>query len=111
MQVKIEKANSSINIENKRNREEFKELISNFFNDNFYYIAQKYLIFLLIKDLFEDLSEKFGKTIYKKMKIFLSSNEANDIYKNIYLRIFNKFEEKINKFKRKNGKIYNQSFK
>ena len=74
MQVQIEKVkNSSINIKNKRNREEFKELIRKFCNDNFYYIAQKYLIFLLIKDLLEDISEKLGSNIYKKMENFLSS--------------------------------------
>ena len=108
MQVNIEKArNASINIKNKKIREEFKELITCFFYDNFYYIAQKYFIFILIKDLFEDLSEKIGKIIYKKVEMFLSGDEANDSYYNIYLRIFNKFEEKINTFRDKNGKIYN----
>ena len=105
MQVKIEKArNDSINIKNKRNREKFKELISNVLNDNFYYFIQKYLFFLLIKNLFEYIFEKFGKTIYKTMKLFFSSEEANNSYHHIYLRIFNKVQEKINKFKENNEK-------
>ena len=109
LQAIIEKTkNVSINTKNKRSQEDFKELIRNFCNDNLYYIAQKYLIFLIIKDVFEDISEKLGKSIYKKMKIFLASDEAKDSYRNIYLRIFDKFEEeKINKFRDKYGKIYN----
>jgi hypothetical protein len=44
IQVKIEKdRNISILPENKRNREDFKKLISQFIKDNFFYVAQKYL--------------------------------------------------------------------
>ena len=108
MQVKIEKMkNVSINTINKRDRDEFKQLICQFCKDNFHYIAQKYLIVLLIKDLLEDLSEKLGKNIYGKMKTILSGNELFDNFRNIYLKIFTDFEERINEKRDKDGKIYN----
>lgn len=76
IQVKIEKIkNNSISPKNKRNKEEFEKLISSFLNENFYYIAQKYLIYRFIKDLFENLCEKLSNTIISKMKNFLLSNE------------------------------------
>ena len=108
MQVKIEKIkNVSISIDYKRNQDEFKQLICQFCKENFHYVAQKYFIVLLIKDLFEDLSEKIGKNIYGKMKTMLLGDELFDNFGNIYLKIFNDFEEKINEKRGKNGKIYN----
>ena len=108
MQVKIEKKeNDSISIDYKRNQNEFKQLFFQFCKENFHYVAQKYFIVLLIKDLFEDLSVKLGKNIYGKMKTMLLGDELFDNFRNIYLKIFNDFEEKINEKRGKNGKIYN----
>ena len=89
--------------------DEFKQLICQFCKDNFHYIAQKYFIVLLIKELYEDLSEKLCKSIYEKMKAFLTSDELFDNFRNIYLKIFTDFEKRINEKRDKDGKIYNQN--
>ena len=107
MQVKIEKLkNMPILDDNKKNRENFKEIISKFLQDNFYYVAQKYLIFRFIKDIIVVLSEKLGESIIQEMEQFLLSKEIESCYKKIYLSIFSEFEEEIGKFKDQNGKIY-----
>ena len=107
MQVKIEKLkNMPILDDNKKNRENFKEIISKFLQDNFYYVAQKYLIFRFIKDIIVVLSEKLGESIIQEMEQFLLSKEIESCYNKIYLSIFSEFEEEIGKFKDQNGKIY-----
>ena len=80
-------------------------IISQFLKDNFYYISQKYLIYRIIKDILEDLLEKLGQKIIEKMNNFISSEEINSKYKNIYLKIFEDFGKEINKY-RIDGKIY-----
>lgn len=107
MQVKIEKVrNIPIMKENEKNRENFKEIISQFIQENLHYVAQKYLIYRFIKDILVTLSEKLGESIIKEMETFLKSNEIMSNYKKIYSSIFSEFEEDINKFKDQIGKIY-----
>ena len=107
IQVKIEKdRKTSIMPENKRSRENFKNLISEFIKDNLFYVAQKYLIYRLIKDSFETLSEKLGQNISKKMVTFLSSYEADNGYKKIYLKVFDDFEKRLNKYRNGKGNIF-----
>ena len=82
IQVYIERVrNSSINTINKRIRECFRVIISKFLEDNYYYAAQKYLIFHFIKDFIELLSEKIGDNIYKKINDFLTESETMKNYK------------------------------
>ena len=108
IQVKIEKnKKTSIMRQYKRNKEEFQELIFQFCNDNFCYIAQKYFIYRIIKDIIEHLSEFIGESIIDKINNFLTGNEIIGYYRNIYLKVFSDFEAKINIFRDKNGKIYN----
>ena len=85
IQVYIEMVrNSSINTINKRIRECFRVIISKFLEDNYYYSAQKYLIFHFIIDFIELLSEKIGDNIYKKINDFLTESETMKNYKKIY---------------------------
>ena len=108
MQVKIEKEkNTSIIPKYKRNKDEFKELIFKFYNDNFCYFAQKYFIYRIIKDILEPLSENIGQILIKSLINFLSSKEIMKSYRNIYLKVFSDFEAEIDKFRDNNGKIYN----
>lgn len=69
-------------------------------------MAQKYLVYRFIKDLFEDLSEKMAEIIYKKMTDYLNSYEIIKYYKMIYMKVIEDFEKEIDKYKNKNGKIY-----
>lgn len=41
------------------------------------------------------------------MKKYLLGNEVKEYYRMIYLKVIADFEERINKYKDKNGKIYN----
>ena len=108
MQVNIEKKfKSSIGSEDKRNKKDFKNLISKFLKDNFHFVAQKYLIFILLRDVIEDLSEKLYSNITLKLENFLQSKDVQDDYRNIYLAIIEKFETTINNYRDINGKIYN----
>ena len=66
-----------------------------------------YFIYRIIKDIIEPLSESIGETIIDKMNNFLTSNEIIGYNRNIYLKVFSDFEAEINKFRDKNGKIYN----
>ena len=85
MQVNIEKKfKSSIGSEDKRNKKDFKNLISKFLKDNFHFVAQKYLIFILLRDVIEDLSEKLYSNITLKLENFLQSKDVQDDYRNIY---------------------------
>ena len=106
-QVIIEIANNvSIMPKYKREKEKFKEIISQFCNDNFYYFAQKYLIYRLFKDLFEDLSENLSKNITKKMEKYLSSEEIKEHYRKIYSKVFEDFKKSLEKYRDEKGKIY-----
>ena len=108
LQVKIEQlSKGSIKTQNKKNRKEFEKIIKSFCKDNFHYVAQKFLVYRLIKDLFEVFSEKLGENILSNINKFLSSDEVMKDYMNIYLNIFGEYEKIINEYKNKNnGKIY-----
>ena len=105
-QVEIEREkNVSIKTKNKRNRKDFKNLISTFLEDNFDYFAQKYLVYRFIKDLFKDLIENITEIIYKKIEDYLNGDEANKYFKMIYMKVIEDFEKEINKYRNKDGKI------
>ena len=108
MQVKIEKVkNSSIMFKYKRTREGFKNIITKFLQDNFYYISQKYCIFHFIKVVLETLIMKFADALSLNISKFLQSNEMHKNYINVYLKIFEEYEKDINNKREYNGNIYN----
>ena len=108
IQAKIEAfRNNSIKPKNKRNKEGFQKLISQFLTDNFYYISQKYFIYLFIRDSFEKLSENLSSSIFNKLDNILQSKEILSDYKNIYLKIFQDYEKEIDRYRDSNKKIYN----
>ena len=109
MQVKKEKIlSNSICGENKYIRENFKEIIKDFLDDNFYYISQKYLIYKLIYEFSEPFCDELGKTINKIVDKNLETTETNQLTLNSFDIIFNAFRDKIYK-NSKNGKIYEQN--
>ena len=108
IQVKVEElTKESILPKYKKNREEFKKMISEFCKNNFYYVAEKFLIYRLFKDLFEILIIKLGQNIFSNIKNYLSSDEIKKYYWNIYLKIFSDYEKVVNEYKKNNnGKLY-----
>lgn len=66
--------------------------------DNFYFIAQKYLIYKYIIDILEDLAEKLEKITIRKIDNILKGDDLNNCYRNIYLNIFSELEKKISQY-------------
>ena len=81
-------------------------MISEFCKNNFCYVAQKYLIYRLFKDLFEVFIIKLKQNILSNITNYLSSDEIKEDYWNIYLKIFSDYERVVNEYKNNNGKLY-----
>ena len=108
VQVRKEKnfGKNIINI-NKCNKSDFQKIIEKFLNDNFYYISQKYIIYRLIIDVNEPISERIELSINDLIKYLLYQNSQNDLLKIIYDKKFEDLEEIINGYRNKNNnKIY-----
>ena len=96
MQVKKEKKLSkSIEIENKNDKESFKNIINQFLNANFYYISQKYLIYRFISDFSEIFSEDLEKKMNDIVAANLEKNKSKKLIKNTFNKIFDSFRESI----------------
>jgi hypothetical protein len=108
-QVKKEKKEfkQNINNKNKCNKQDFKDRISEFLSYNFYYLSQKYIIYRVITDVNENISEKIDCYINIIVKDLLNQN-APDYLEPIYYQKFEDFEQNINNY-RKNSKIYNKN--
>ena len=99
--------NASINSKNKQNRNDLKQLITLFLKDNFYYLAQKYLIYKYINNLFEDFIEIIGKITLEKIDDILENDYDIKIdYRKIYLKTFEEFEKNVDSYRDENKKIY-----
>jgi hypothetical protein len=107
-QVKKEKIEfkKSINSKNKCNKKDFKDRIEEFLNYNFYYLSQKYIIYRVITDVNEDISETIESYINNIVKELLNQKEP-DYLETIYYQKFKDLEQNINQYKYKeNSKIY-----
>ena len=104
-QAKIEKKEfkQNINVENKNNQDNFINIIETFLNSNFYFIAQKYIIYRLITDVNEDLSEEVENQINEIVSEILKSNEADDWSKEIYYQKFDDLKETVKQFYKEGG--------
>ena len=103
--IKIEKEKHTFEYNNIK--EGFIKLTYQFSKNYFYFVAQKYFIYYLIVTLLKKVCESLGKKILDKMEKFLTSEEIMEDYRKIYLKVFDNFEEYINKFRDYNSKIYN----
>ena len=108
LQVNIERMkNTSINQRNKKNIMQIKNLITQFLKNNFHYLAQKYLIYKFINNIFEDFIDITEKIILEKIDDILEKDsDILNIYKNIYIKIFENYEKKVDKFRDENNNIY-----
>ena len=92
----------NMNIENKNNKESFMNIIETFLNNNFYFISQKYIIYRLITDVRESLSEKVESEFNKIISQILLSNE-NNWAKELYYRKMDDLIKKVNDFLKIDG--------
>ena len=82
-------------------------MIKAFLNNNFHFIAQKYYLHCINKDISESFIKYIGDEIIKKVE-FLLKNESEDLFKNIYKKKFEDFENMINNnYRKNNNNIYN----
>ena len=105
VQAKKEKYefHKNMNMENKNNKDNFINIIETFLNSNFYFISEKYIIYRLITDVRESLSEKVESQFNKIVLDFLSTNDANDWSKDIYYRKMEDLIKILNDFLRNDG--------
>ena len=92
-----------MNIKNKNNKESFMKIIETFLNSNFYFISQKYIIYHLITDVRESLSEKVESEFNKIVSFILSTNDANDWSKELYYRKMEDLIKILNDFLQNDG--------
>jgi len=103
-QVEIEKKEGrNIKRENKNNKENFEEIIVNFLNNNFRFIAQKHYLDCIEKDISEIFIKDIEEEITKKVKAILK-NESRDLFIKIYKKKFEDFKNWINEFNDKKNK-------
>jgi len=94
----IEK-NKNINIDNKNNKENFINIIKEFLNNNFYYIAQKYCMHRLITDSFESFSKDIEDVINSNIKSIISNDkDIKNCFNNIYFKKIEDLIEIFNQF-------------
>ena len=92
-----------MDIENKNDKNSFINIIESFLNNNFYFISQKYIIYHFITDVRESLSEAVETAFNNIVKDYLTTNDANELAKDLYYRKMDLLIEDINKFLKKGG--------
>jgi hypothetical protein len=104
-QVRKEKKEFSkcLNKKNKCNKNDFKNNIETFLNNNFSYLSQKYIIYRLITDACEQIIDYVEILVNNLINKLIEKNP--DIFDKIYYQKIDDLEKEI-KFYRKNGKIY-----
>ena len=98
-QVEIQKQkNKEIKLQNKKTIKEFSEIITNFLNNNFYYLAQVYYIFNIIPQYCPSLSKSFEKHLNQLTKALLNNSRVKERINECFLNKFRHFQRKVNKF-------------
>ena len=93
----------NMDIENKNNKSNFISIIGTFLNNNFYFISQKYIIYRFITDVRESLSEKVESEFNKIVKDYLSTNDFNELSKELYNRKMELLIKDINNYLKYEG--------
>lgn len=93
LQVKVEQENwKNISIENKRNFDQFKESISKFLTDNFYYLSQKIYINNIINKICFKLSDSLRKNIDKYLDELIEKEGIKEIIIDSFKKKFEDYE-------------------
>ena len=106
-QVEIQKQkNKEIKLENKKTIKEFSEIITNFLNDNFNYLAQVYYIFNIIPSYCPNLSKSFEKHLNELTKKLLNNSRVKERINECFINKFRNFQRRVNKFFYSDDKKY-----
>ena len=109
-QVRKEKKDfkTNINNKNKSNKNDFINIIEIFLSNNFYYLSQKYIIYRVIVDVFEKITERVESLINDLIRSLLDEKNPYDLLKEIYFKKSEDLKERIDNFL-KNNKIYEKN--
>ena len=108
MQLSFEKKYKiCINKKNKMDKNGFKKMIETFLNDNFYYISQKYIIYRMLY-YYENISIKIMDSSNNLVKQLLEQKGPEDLLRQVKNRKFKDLENRIDKFKKEDNKIYEE---
>jgi hypothetical protein len=108
MQLSFEKKYKiCINKKNKMDKNGFKKMIETFLNDNFYYISQKYIIYRMLY-YYENISMKIMDSSNNLVKQLLEQKGPEDLLRQVKNRKFKDLENRIDKFKKEDNKIYEE---
>ena len=103
-QVEIQKQkNKEIKLVNKKTIKELSEIISNFLNHNFYYLAQAYYIKNIIQLYCPKLSVCFEKNLNEVTKQLLNNSRIKERINECFLNKFRHFQKRVKKFYFNNG--------
>ena len=106
-QVEIQKQkNKEIKLENKKTIKEFSEIITNFLNDNFNYLAQVYYIFNIIPSYCPNLSKSFEKHLNELTKKLINNSRVKERINECFINKFRNFQRRVNKFFYSDDKKY-----
>ena len=98
-QVEIQKQkNKEIKLVNKKTIKELSEMISNFLNHNFYYLAQTYYVKNIIQQYCPKLSLCFEKNLNKVIKQLLNNSRVKERINECFLNKFRHFQKRVKKF-------------
>ena len=95
----------NINYKNKCDKNDFINIIETFLNNNFYYLSQKYAIYRVIADAFEQISEKLETFINDLISKLIDKTNHNDLLKTIYFKKCEDLKGRIDNFL-ENNQIY-----
>jgi len=103
-QVRKEKKEFKINIinRNKSDKNDFINIIKTFLNNNFYYLSQKYIIYRVIVDVFEQISEKVESSINDLINNLIGKKKPYDLLEIIYFKKCEDLKGRIDNFLKKN---------
>ena len=92
----------NINYKNKNDKSGFINIIEIFLNNNFYYLSQKYIIYRVIVDAFEQISEKVETLINCLISNLIDEKNPNDLLIGIYFKKCEDLKGRIDNFLKRN---------
>ena len=96
LQVKVQKElNREINFNNQRNLEGFKKTSKNFLLENYYYLAQKSIIFFIFTYIYEKITDEFVIQLNNLIKQLIIKENNKKIIEKCYMVKYEEFSKRL----------------
>ena len=96
LQVKVQKElNREINFKNQRNLEGFKKTSKNFLLENYYYLAQKSIIFFIFTYIYEKITDEFVIQLNNLIKQLIIKENNKKIIEKCYMVKYEEFSKRL----------------